>query len=107
MAKRILQGITVSPETLAVDVIERVGAGGHYLTQEHTRRHFRQELWRPSLMDRHLRRAWETKGGLTMAQRVRKMVLSILEDHEPQPIPADVDARLTAIVAQADANLAA
>jgi trimethylamine--corrinoid protein Co-methyltransferase len=104
MAKHILGGVTVTPETMAVDVIERVGPGGHYLTQEHTRKHFRTELWFPMLMDRQQRRSWEAGGGKTMAERVRAKVVDILEHHEPLPIPAEVEARLKEIVAQADAR---
>lgn len=104
LAKRILGGITVTPETLAVDVIERVGPGGQYLTQEHTRRHFRAETWLPTLMDRQMRRGWEASGRKTMADRVRAKVLDILEHHQPMPIPAEVQARLKAIVAEADAR---
>jgi trimethylamine--corrinoid protein Co-methyltransferase len=102
MAKHILGGITVTPETLAADVINRVGPGGHYLTQEHTRQHFRTELWFPTLMDRQQRRGWEASGRKTMAERVRTKVVDILEHHEPIPIPAEVEARLKEIVAQAD-----
>jgi len=102
MAKQILGGITVTPETLAVDVIERVGPGGHYLTQEHTRQHFRTELWFPTLMDRQQRRGWEASSRKTMAERVRAKVVDILEHHEPMPIPAEAEARLKEIVAQAD-----
>jgi len=104
MAKRIVSGITVTPETLAVEVIEQVGPGGHYLTQEHTRRHFRTELWLPTLMDRQMRRAWEAAGRRTMAERVRARVLDLLNTHHPLPIPADVEARLQEIVAQAEAR---
>ncbi len=102
MAKRILSGVTVTPETLAVDVIERVGPGGHYLTEEHTLQHFKTELWFPTLMDRQMRRGWEASGRKTMAERVRAKVKDILEHHQPLPIPADVEARLKAIIAQAD-----
>jgi trimethylamine--corrinoid protein Co-methyltransferase len=104
MAKRILEGVTVTPETLAVDVIERVRPGGHYLTQEHTRRHFKRELWPPTLMDRQHRRTWEASGKTTMAERVRAQVLDILAHHEPMPIPTAVEARLKEIIAQADAR---
>ena len=102
MAKHILGGVTVTPETLAVDVIEQVGPGGHFLTQDHTRRHFRSEFWFPTLMDRQMRRAWEASGSETLAERARAKVKDILKHHEPLPIPADVEARLRAIVAQAD-----
>jgi trimethylamine--corrinoid protein Co-methyltransferase len=102
MAKRILSGVTVTPETLAVDLIEQVGPGGHYLTQEHTRQHFRSETWFPTLIDRQMRRAWEAGGRKTMADRVRAKVVDILEHHEPLPIPAETEDRLRQIVAQAE-----
>jgi trimethylamine--corrinoid protein Co-methyltransferase len=104
MAKHILGGVAVTPETLAVDVIERVGPGGHYLTQEHTRQHFRAEIWFPTLMDRQMRRAWLASGGETMADRVRAKVVHILEHHEPASIPTEVQERLREIVAQAEAR---
>jgi len=104
MAKHILGGVKVTPETLAVDVIEQVGPGGHYLTQPHTRAHFREELWFPKLMDRQQRRGWEADGGKSMAERVRAQVVDILEHHKPMPIPAQVEARLEELVAQADAR---
>jgi trimethylamine--corrinoid protein Co-methyltransferase len=102
MVKRILGGVEVTPETLAVDVIEQVGPGGHYLAQDHTRQHFRRETWFPTLMDRQMRRAWEADGRMAMAERVRAKVVDILEHHEPMPIPAEVEARLKEIVAQAE-----
>jgi trimethylamine--corrinoid protein Co-methyltransferase len=104
MAKHILRGIRVTPETLAVDVIERVGPGGHFLTQQHTRQHFRNEMWLPSLMDRQMRRTWEASGKRTMGERVRAKVLDILGRHEPLPLPAEVEARLEQIVAEAEAR---
>jgi trimethylamine--corrinoid protein Co-methyltransferase len=104
MAKRILSGVTVTPETLAVDVIERVGPGGHYLAQEHTRQHFKTETWFPTLIDRQMRRSWEASGSKTMAERVRAKVVDILEQHEPMPIPAEAETGLKEIIARAEAR---
>ena len=36
MVKRIMQGITVNPETLALDVINKVGPNGNFVPEEHT-----------------------------------------------------------------------
>jgi trimethylamine--corrinoid protein Co-methyltransferase len=102
MAKRLLRGVRVDPETLAADVIEQVGPGGHYLTQPHTREHFRTEMWVPSLMDRQMRRAWEASGSKSMADRVRAKVQHILEHHQPEPLGEKVEAALEAIVARAE-----
>jgi len=102
MAKRILAGVTVTPETLATDVIESVGPGGHYLTQEHTRTHFRTEFWLPTLIDRQMRRTWEATGKKTMAERIRARVIDILEHHNPMPIAPEVETRLVELVAKAE-----
>jgi len=104
MAKHILGGISVTPETLAVDIIEQVGPGGQFLTQPHTREHFRSQTWFPELMDRQMRRAWESSGSGTLGDRVRAKVKNILENHEPMAIAAEVNARLLDIVAEADAR---
>ncbi len=104
MAKHVLGGVAVTPETLAVDVVERVGPGGHFLTQEHTRQNFRTQFWFPALMDRQLRRSWEAGGSKTMADRVREKVIHILDRHEPAPIPADVQSHLQDIIARSDAQ---
>jgi trimethylamine--corrinoid protein Co-methyltransferase len=103
MAKRILAGVAVTPETLAVDIIERVGPGGHYLTQQHTRQHFRTETWFSTLMDRQMRRSWAANGSQTMAQRVRSRVGDILERHEPLPLPDGLERSLNEIIARAEA----
>jgi trimethylamine--corrinoid protein Co-methyltransferase len=104
MARRLLSGVTVTPETLAVDVIQQVGPGGHYLSQEHTRRHFRAETWFPTLIDRQMRRAWEAGGSQTMADRIRAQVVDILEHHQPAPLPDGTEQALREIVARAEAR---
>lgn len=104
MAKRILSGVLVTPVTLAVEVIEQVGPGGHYLTQPHTRQHFRAESWFPKLIDRQMRGTWQASGGRSMGDRVRARVLDILEHHQPEPLPGSVEARLRAIVDEVEAR---
>jgi len=50
--KRVMRGFQVDEDTLAEEVMTRVGVRGNFLTEEHTLRHFRQELWFPRLCDR-------------------------------------------------------
>ena len=42
--KRILAGIALDEETLAVELIKEIGPGGQYLGNQHTLAHMRQEL---------------------------------------------------------------
>lgn len=83
---RIGRGVEVNPETLALDVIKRVGLGGNYLGERHTLKHFKEELWLPPLADRRGRDVWESKGGLDILQRAQGRVADILEKHHPRPL---------------------
>jgi trimethylamine--corrinoid protein Co-methyltransferase len=87
MAKRFIQGIEVNAETLARDIIAAVGPGGHYLQEDHTLDHFKQQLWMPRLLERRSYDDWEADGSKEMAQRVRERVLEIIETHQPSPLP--------------------
>ena len=71
MVTRLLRGVTVDRETLAVDLIKKMGFNGDYLFDDHTRAHVR-ELWQAQpRRDRHLSRAgraraarvWKTRRG--------------------------------------------
>ena len=106
MVKRILRGIAVTPEALAVDVIAQVGPGGHYLDTEHTLRHFRDEIWQPELLERENLASWEAAGGRTLKDRVRRKVLHLLEVHQPEPVPGDALKAMRDIVDKADADCA-
>ena len=95
--RRMMAGIQVDKEHLAVDVIKRVGPGGHFLDDEHTYRHFRNN-WQPDLTDRKTHESWQSKGATTMGQRAKKKVQHILEHHRPEPLPAAADAEIDRIL---------
>jgi len=97
MIKRLMRGIPVNEETLARDVIREVGPGGSFLGEEHTVRHFREEHWFPTLMDRTNYTEWCATGEKTMGRRVSEKVRGILESHRPDPLPEDVRRRLREI----------
>ncbi len=79
MVKRILRGIPVDDEALALDLFDHVGPGGQFLDQEHTYRHFREEIWQPRLMDRQHWQRWQEGGGRSYRERVHARVLEILD----------------------------
>jgi trimethylamine--corrinoid protein Co-methyltransferase len=83
--KRILRGIPVTDDTKALDVMDEVGPGGHYLSHDHTYQRFKAEIWRPTLTDRQNWENWEQAGSKTYQQRVRERVIEILET-ETEPL---------------------
>ena len=55
MAMKMLRGIEVDAEHLALDEIREVGPGGNFLSLDHTVRHFRREYFEPMLASRRQR----------------------------------------------------
>jgi trimethylamine--corrinoid protein Co-methyltransferase len=79
MVKRILRGMPVNDETQALGLLDSVGPGGHFLDHDHTYRHFREEIWRPKLLDRQNWEKWQAAGGQSYRQRVHERVIQLLE----------------------------
>jgi trimethylamine--corrinoid protein Co-methyltransferase len=86
MAKRFIRGIEVNRESLALEVIEKVGPGGHYLDQDHTYDHFKSELWMPDLMARSAYDEWENQGAKDMAARIQDKLEDIIKNHQTPPL---------------------
>jgi trimethylamine--corrinoid protein Co-methyltransferase len=93
MIGTIMNGIHVTPETLALDVMERVGPGGSYFGEQHTVRHFR-ENWFPKLMNRRNYEQWTEAGALSLGGKANARVRRILREHQPEPLSSEVVAEL-------------
>jgi len=94
MVKRILDGITVTDDTLAVDVIREVGHGGTFLPHEHTVKHFRQELFFPQLFRRQTIDQWLQSGSQMIHEVAHERVEEILEKAGPVELPPGADAQM-------------
>jgi trimethylamine--corrinoid protein Co-methyltransferase len=105
-AKHFLRGLEINRESIARDVIARVGPGGNYLADDHTFTHFRRELWRPGLFTRQHYTAWKDAGGKDAAQRIREKIRRLVETHRPEPLPDKVLSALEAIRTRGEKELA-
>jgi trimethylamine--corrinoid protein Co-methyltransferase len=85
--RRIAQGFVVDNDRLAADTIHTVGPGGNFLAEEHTVKHFREELWLPGpAWTRQTYDLWRTDGGTSFADRLHRRVDDILAAHRPEPL---------------------
>jgi len=80
MIHRILAGIRVNKDTLGLEVIERVGPGGHFIMEDHTARYMMEEFFYPTLSVRSIFDIWEQQGRPSMLSRAKDVVEKILED---------------------------
>jgi trimethylamine--corrinoid protein Co-methyltransferase len=89
MAGRFLEGLRVDDDRLALEVIGHVPVGGHFLGEEHTRRHFRTEFYFPALADTEAWDAWVKKGSKDAAARATDRWKKLLASYqEPKLDPA-------------------
>jgi trimethylamine--corrinoid protein Co-methyltransferase len=95
---RMMQGIVVNEETLALDAIRAVGPGpgGNFLTLKHTRDHMR-DLWVPQFFDRRSYEIWEDKqdGARDWAGEKAKHILTT---HQPDPLDPKLSKELQRII---------
>ncbi len=94
MTKRFVQGISVTRETIAREVIEAVGPAGHFMTQQHTMDHFKKELWTSKLLNRQNIDAWKGSGKPSMEDRVKEEIEKICDTHKPEPLSDKVISEL-------------
>jgi trimethylamine--corrinoid protein Co-methyltransferase len=101
MIRKVVEGVHVSKEALALDVIAELAPAKDFLSHEHTYRHMRSQS-RPRLLDRRLREQWEEDGSRDVYESAWKEAHRLLETHWPEPLPHGVVAELRAIVDDAD-----
>lgn len=99
-ARYYLADMEVSPETLALEAIQAVGPGGHFLAQKHTARHMRTSM----------KRAITHEIGIDGKYRdpmevAREKVKWILENYQPPPLDPAIQTELGRILAAADQEL--
>lgn len=84
MVHQFMQGIEVSPDTVAVDLINKIGPGGNYLQEKHTVENFKT-VWYSELFDRSIYDTWQTQGAKHFEERLREKTLAAMA-HQPPPL---------------------
>lgn len=82
-AKRFTEGIKYDEESFAIDLIDKVSHGGEYVSQKHTSKHFREEVFYPKHFNRRQYLAWKTEDGLSLNEKFGNAVKEIIEADTP------------------------
>ena len=105
MIRKMMQGVLVDDENLAVDIIKSVGPGGDFLMQEHTMKYMRTLPSAPILIERNNRENWLASGGKGLAERAAERAAEILANHTPEPLSDDAKSALRKIVEESEAEM--
>jgi len=95
--KRLVKGISVTDETLAIDVIRQTRSKS-YLSALHTTKHMRSEHWFPTILNRTRWEGWIEKNGKDLLLTARERRERIMAEHEPEPLDATLERKIDALV---------
>ncbi|MFC1908083.1 trimethylamine methyltransferase family protein [Chloroflexota bacterium] len=99
---RFIEGVKVTDETLAINLIEKVGPiPGNFLTTEHTRKWWKKEQFIPKTADREPYPEWIKKGKKDALTLARERVEEILATHQPKPLTPEQDKEIEEILEEA------
>jgi trimethylamine--corrinoid protein Co-methyltransferase len=97
---RAQEGIEVTADTIALDVIRECTRTGDFLAHEHTLSHFRAEHLGGDLTAPQRRENWLAAGGLTLGERAAKRAEDILSRPREPTVTPEQSARLREIEAK-------
>ncbi len=88
LVNQFMGGVPVNDETLGLEVIDKIGPGGHYLYEDHTMDYFK-DVWYSDLFDRSIHQVWLEQGAKRFEQRLREKTERLMQ-HQPASLPEDV-----------------
>jgi len=104
MAKFLTRGVDISTDTLALDIIEKVGPGGHFLTEQHTMDHFRSHMHFTRIFNRNSYDNWQAAGAKTFGESANVLIKEILHWHEVPPLEPAAEKAIKVLAAGGNAG---
>lgn len=102
MVKRVISGIDFEDTLMGVDLIKKIGIGGHFLSERHTLDHLRSEQVQSTVIDRRVREDWADLGSKSIIQSANEKAAELIRTHKPDPLPEDMAKELKRIVRSAE-----
>ncbi len=100
----MLKGFPVTDDSMAIEVLTKVGHEGHFLGQKHTVDHFR-EMWQPIITDGSPYQTWKASGSKNAVDHARAKAKEILKTHQVDPLPNDVKKEFVKIIREGEENI--
>jgi trimethylamine--corrinoid protein Co-methyltransferase len=94
MFSHFLNGFNISEGTLALDMIDEVGPGGHHLGTTHTLERFASEHYQSILGDRLNYDSWIAAGSWDAPRRANAIWKELIEAYQPPPFDAAISAEI-------------
>lgn len=105
MFRRFAEGIKFDDLDAAMEALEEVAPGGHFLGTVHTLENFMTAFASPELMDSDNYEQWLANGGLDAEKRGRLKAIDMLAQYEQPALAEDVQAALDDFVQRRESEI--
>jgi trimethylamine--corrinoid protein Co-methyltransferase len=98
MVKFMLRRLNFDDHSVALDVIDKVGPGNHFLLEDHTYDNFKQNIYVPRYLDRKRFEEWQTAGSPGLRQQLNAKAREIFSKHQPRQLSGDIRSKIKTII---------
>lgn len=100
--RRMARGVEFSEKNLALDVMKKVGHGGSFLSQLHTVRNYKKELWTGKLVAKGTWDNWMADGELDIRDRAIKATRQMIEENKEMTfLDKEIEEKIDEVAKQA------
>jgi trimethylamine--corrinoid protein Co-methyltransferase len=100
MMLRVRRGIELDDDRLASRLIQEIGPSGNYLTNPHTLRYMRTEIFIPTVLNRQNRHNWTQAGEQDLVQSTRQRAKDLIAAHNTPPLTEDISREIDRIASR-------
>jgi trimethylamine--corrinoid protein Co-methyltransferase len=98
-----IEGIEVTKETLAIELINKIGPiPGSYLAEAHTRKWWKTQQFLPKVADRLTYPEWINEGKKSCIEYAKSQMEEILQTHKVPSLPKEQDKEVSNIIKEAE-----
>ena len=101
MERKLMEGVVINDETLAIDAIKYIGVGNDFIGHPSTMEQIELPS-DPRIFDRRMLGEWRVDGQKDAVDVAHDVVVDILANHEVAPLEPEVDAAWQDICKAAD-----
>jgi len=103
--RKMLEGVRVDNETMALDLIHEIGPGGTFLIHRHTLEGTRTQST-ANVFDRNTREVWmDTTSGKDLTERAYGKAMEILKSHQTQALPDGAAETINSLLEEFEARI--
>jgi trimethylamine--corrinoid protein Co-methyltransferase len=100
MLKYMLQPLNFTDESVALNVIDKVGPGNSFLMEHHTNDNYKKSFFFPRFLNRQKIGKWEREGGKDIHAILNDNARKIYHNHQPQELRQAVKNSIAEIIAR-------